>query len=327
MKVTIVCVGKLKEKYWRDAIAEYSKRLSRYMKLEIIELADEKAPETMSPAQEAEVKEKEGQRILKNVKGDAFVVALAVAWALKIEQKKEKLNFKEALLQPEIILIGFFTGMFRWMNFWDFPIYFVVGGSVVFFMNIRQYRDSLKDFCLVTAAQAAEVFLVGMAACLPFTMTFDTIASEIKLAYTHSAFYQLMVLWGLPAITVICFIVSCVMAYRKKCKNCDEKAAFLGSFEKIPVEDLVIVLFGLCALGLIVMPEVIYVQAIYPNAPRANTMFKLTYQAYMLFAISMGYALCKGLMQKKKHKWVFAASVAGLSCLLLTAGYLPALPS
>jgi uncharacterized membrane protein len=132
-----------------------------------------------------------------------------------------------------------------------------------------------------------------------------------------------MVLWGLPAITVICFIVSCVMAYRKKCKNCDEKAAFLGFFEKIPVEDLVIVLFGLCALGLIVMPEVIYVQDIYPNAPRANTMFKLTYQAYMLFAISMGYALCKGLMQKKKHKWVFAASVAGLSCLLLTAGYLP----
>ena len=251
------------------------------------------------------------------------VVALAVAWALKIEQKKEKLNFKEALLQPEIILIGFFTGMFRWMNFWDFPIYFVVGGSVVFFMNIRQYRDSLKDFCLVTAAQAAEAFLVGMAACLPFTMTFDTIASEIKLAYTHSAFYKLMVLWGLPAITVICFIVSCVMAYRKKCKNRDEKAAFLGFFEKIPVEDLVIVLFGLCALGLIVMPEVIYVQDIYPNAPRANTMFKLTYQAYMLFAISMGYALCKGLMQKKKHKWVFVASVAGLSCLLLTAGYLP----
>ena len=64
MKVTVVCVGKLKEKYWRDAIAEYSKRLSRYMKLEIIELADEKAPENMSDAQAAEVKEREGQRIL-----------------------------------------------------------------------------------------------------------------------------------------------------------------------------------------------------------------------------------------------------------------------
>ena len=71
---------------------------------------------------------------------------------------------------------------------------------------------------------------------------------------------------------------------------------FLGFFEKIPVEDLVIVLFGLCALGLIVMPELIYVQDIYPNAPRANTMFKLTYQGYMLFAICMAYVFGKGLI-------------------------------
>ena len=93
MKVTVVCVGKLKEKYWRDAIAEYSKRLSRYMKLEIIELADEKAPENMSDAQAAEVKEREGQRILKNVKDDAFAVALAVEGKmLSSEELAEKLN-------------------------------------------------------------------------------------------------------------------------------------------------------------------------------------------------------------------------------------------
>lgn len=78
MRITIVCVGKLKEKYWQDAIAEYSKRLSRYHKLEIVELPDEKAPETMSPAQEEEVKKKEGERILKAIKDDAFVVALAI---------------------------------------------------------------------------------------------------------------------------------------------------------------------------------------------------------------------------------------------------------
>lgn len=78
MRVTVVCVGKLKESYWREAVAEYSKRLSRYMKLEIIEVADEKTPESMSEAQATEVKEKEGQRILKNVREDAFAVALAV---------------------------------------------------------------------------------------------------------------------------------------------------------------------------------------------------------------------------------------------------------
>ena len=56
MKVTVIGVGKLKEKYWRDAIDEYSKRLGRYVKLEVIEVADEKAPETLSPAQEEQVK-------------------------------------------------------------------------------------------------------------------------------------------------------------------------------------------------------------------------------------------------------------------------------
>ncbi len=78
MKITIFCVGKLKERYWQDAIAEYSKRLSRYDKLEIIEVPYEKAPETMSAAQEAAVMEKEGQRILKYVRDDMYVVALAI---------------------------------------------------------------------------------------------------------------------------------------------------------------------------------------------------------------------------------------------------------
>ena len=250
------------------------------------------------------------------------VVALAIAWALKIEQKKQKLNFKEALLQPEVLLIGFFTGMFRWVNFWDFPIYFVVGGAVVFFMNIRQYRDSLKDFCTITLAQAVEVIAVGTIACLPFTMSFDKIASEIKMCYTHSAFYQLVVLWGLPTIIVLGFIAACVITYCKKCKDNEEKPLFIGFFEKMPVEDLVIFIFGLCAIGLVVMPEIIYVKDIYPNAPRANTMFKLTYQAYILFAMCMGYALIKGLMQMKKRKLVCAVSVVGLACLLSTGGYI-----
>lgn len=78
MRITVVCVGKLKENYWRLAVAEYSKRLGRYHKLDIIELADEKAPETMSLAQEIEVRRKEGERILKAIRDDAFVVALAI---------------------------------------------------------------------------------------------------------------------------------------------------------------------------------------------------------------------------------------------------------
>ena len=78
MKISIVCVGRLKEKYWTAAVDEYSKRLGKYIKLEITELPDEKAPESMSVAQERQVKEKEGERILKAIKDAAFVVTLEI---------------------------------------------------------------------------------------------------------------------------------------------------------------------------------------------------------------------------------------------------------
>lgn len=79
MKITIIAVGKIKEKYFRDAIAEYTKRLSRYCRLEIIEVEDEKTPDKASPAQEELIKEKEAERILKHLKDDAFVIMLEIA--------------------------------------------------------------------------------------------------------------------------------------------------------------------------------------------------------------------------------------------------------
>lgn len=78
MKISLITVGKLKEKYLQMATAEYAKRLSRYCKLELIELADEKAPDNMSLAQEIEVKDKEGARILKQIHPSSYVVALAI---------------------------------------------------------------------------------------------------------------------------------------------------------------------------------------------------------------------------------------------------------
>lgn len=78
MKITLITVGKIKEKYFTDAIAEYAKRLSRYCKLEIIEAADEKTPDGASEALENQIKEKEGERILSKVPDSAYVVALAI---------------------------------------------------------------------------------------------------------------------------------------------------------------------------------------------------------------------------------------------------------
>lgn len=78
MKITLITVGKIKEKYFTDAISEYSKRLSRYCKLEIVEVADEKTPDGASEGLENQIKEKEGERILAKIPDGAYVVALAI---------------------------------------------------------------------------------------------------------------------------------------------------------------------------------------------------------------------------------------------------------
>ena len=78
MKITCVTVGKIKEKYLTEAIREYEKRLSRYCRLEIVELADEKTPDGAGAAEEAAIRDREGERILKAIKEDAYVIALAI---------------------------------------------------------------------------------------------------------------------------------------------------------------------------------------------------------------------------------------------------------
>lgn len=78
MLITVVAVGKIKEKFYREAAAEYAKRLSKYCKLNIIEVADEKTPDRASAAEEDNIKEKEAERILKHVKGNAHVIALSI---------------------------------------------------------------------------------------------------------------------------------------------------------------------------------------------------------------------------------------------------------
>lgn len=78
MKITVITVGKIKEKYLRDAIAEYSKRLSKYCKLEILEVADEKTPDNASAIVEEGIRQKEGERILRFIKEDAYVITLEI---------------------------------------------------------------------------------------------------------------------------------------------------------------------------------------------------------------------------------------------------------
>lgn len=78
MNINVICVGKIKEKYFTDAITEYSKRLSRFVKLNIIEVADEKIPDNASAKEMEIVKKKEGERILSKLPANSFAVTLCV---------------------------------------------------------------------------------------------------------------------------------------------------------------------------------------------------------------------------------------------------------
>ena len=78
MKITILCVGKVKEKFYQEAIKEFEKRLSRYCKLSIVEVADEKTQERASDTEISIVKDREGERLLKYIREDGYVICLAI---------------------------------------------------------------------------------------------------------------------------------------------------------------------------------------------------------------------------------------------------------
>ena len=112
MNIRILCVGKLKESYFEDACAEFQKRLSRFCALEIVEVPDEKAPESLHPADEDLVREKEGRRILKAIGQKDFVVALAIdGKQMRSEAFAAFLEEKELAARPLTFVIGGSLGL------------------------------------------------------------------------------------------------------------------------------------------------------------------------------------------------------------------------
>ncbi len=131
MKMTIITVGKIKEKYLRDAIAEYAKRLSRYCKLEIIEVADEKTPDQASETVEEQIRDKEGERILKYIRDDMYVVTLEInGKMLSSEELADKINMLGIQGQSSVA--------------------FVIGGSIGLGREVLKRSDYALSFSKMT---------------------------------------------------------------------------------------------------------------------------------------------------------------------------------
>ncbi len=130
-QITILCVGKIKEDYLRDAVDEYSKRLTRYCKLSITEVSDEKTPDNASPTEEEQIKAKEAARLLKNLPEDAFVVTLEIEGKqLTSPELAEKLSSLAVTGSSHIV--------------------FVIGGSLGLGNDILKKSDMRLSFSKMT---------------------------------------------------------------------------------------------------------------------------------------------------------------------------------
>lgn len=253
-----------------------------------------------------------------------LLLGLLYAWVKMVRKRTydtgepgTKEFWEKHLLMPQILFAAVLLGMFRWTNYWDFVIYFVVTGGVVLFTNIVLMKGQGKWVIGVTAAQAAEVLAIGTIVILPFTLNFETMVQGVAVAQNHSLPHQLLILWGLPVILTVIFVISLLAEKLGGVKN----KTIYKFMKSLKLPDLFAMVMGLCAIGLVLIPELVYVRDIYENGnARANTMFKLTYQAYIMFGMTMAYIIFRMLVISYR-KFLKAAAGIALVCLIWTFGY------
>ena len=291
------------------------------------------------------------------------VLALLIAWLTHRRQAMDivkdydrtprRPSFVKEVFRPEIVLCAFLLGVFSMTNYWDFPIYFVVCGAIILFSNLVLYRFR-KEAWLLTGYQAIMFIVISTLSSLPYKLTFDSISSGIGLndMNHHTSQFQLMILWGLPFLCMVTFLVLRI------CEYVDEKRAnvkqalkplpkeleefaisendvreyperygagqsnwFSKLLDSLGIADLFVITIGLCAFGLVLLPEIVYVRDIYGEAyQRANTMFKLTYQAFIMYGLCMGYIITR-FVTMPSSRFMKGAGIVFLGLMLSTVGY------
>ncbi len=240
-------------------------------------------------------------------------IGLLYAWLRNRENERIKENASgqnaagiiiSTLKDPYLWILGLLIGIYKWTNYWDFIIYFTVALIAFVLQAIRQNREP----AIVSAFRILIRFVVMLAlsivAALPFTMTFDSMFQGIALAAHHSALYQLAVLWGLPVISVVLlfvFVLKGTLRHESDPEFPEKTGPVKRFVSGMTLSDMTALMLGICAIGLIIIPELVYIKDIYSDGySRSNTMFKLTYQAYIMFGMSMIYAIFRIFSDAKK---------------------------
>lgn len=213
---------------------------------------------------------------------DIFVVIFFLAFLLvSFIQTKKEFNWLH------IIFSGFILSICYMTNAWDFAIYGLL--LAIFTIFINWYRFGSDSF-IKTIFSGSLIILFWYLFSLPFSLNFTPMMEGIKISDGHSPFYQLFVLYG--GFWLICFPFAIKIVQK-----------FFQRF-KFSTSDLFVISLIIIATLLIIIPEIIYIKDIYIyEHRRANTMFKLVYQSFMLYSLVSGYLLVR-LPQLLKSKFL-----------------------
>lgn len=207
----------------------------------------------------------------------------------------------------KLTLLGFLLGTFFMTNTWDFGTYLLMLGLTLF---IFMLKDKLSPPVFVKNIGAVIfILIIAGGVLLPFVLNFESIAQGIKLVHTHTPLWQLVILWGFPFIIFTFYGLFVLRGLSKK---------------TVTAADLFAVSLFIMGIILVALPEIMYVKDIYVATHyRANTMFKLTYQAFVMFYLFAGFALFR-ILQNIKSRYtelMFTLILSVLCSSILSYSY------
>lgn len=231
------------------------------------------------------------------------VFLLLTEFVALCKTKNDDKEFRRAARLP-IAFITSILALFTGLNYWDAPIYYVITGAVILFCHLARFGAKLMTVVRVLIIGLV-MQIAGGILMIPFSLRFEKMMSGIRFCENHTPAAKFVVLWILPITMCIVFAV---VLLGKKRKDKDDIFA-----------DLFMAVLILCAIGLIFVPEVIYVRDIYEEGyARFNTMFKMTYEAFHMFGLIAGCAVGYMLSSRRMSKYAVTISVF----VVLLSGYM-----
>lgn len=213
-----------------------------------------------------------------------------------------------------VVVTGFILGLQKMTNYWDLAIYGVIASITIIVKNLIEEKFTLKTLRNIVLS-IITLAIVQKIVSFMFDINFNMISTNVFFTGKHSMIYQLLVLWGIP---VSCFLTIFIWYFTRFFLQRKEND-FL-EFAKMNLSDVFILILGACATGLVLIPEILYVKDIYGEEyMRFNTAFKLTYEAFILFAICTNYTIIKLFISKNKALIILGCIISVLQ--VSTFGY------